>query len=117
MTDTKHSLEQVLEAIEKGITRTGTAKVLGCTPETVYNYAKRWKTVNDALHSKRRELVDLAEMGLRGAVLAREPWAVTFTLRTLGKDEGYTERHEVTGKDGEPITFIEVARQKAESSE
>jgi len=103
MTETKHTLEQVLAAIDKGCTRTGAAKVLGCTPETVYNYSKRWKSVYDALHNKRRELVDLAEMGLRSAVLRGEPWAVTFALRTLGKEEGYTERQEITGANGNAI--------------
>lgn len=29
-----------------------------------------------------------------------------FIAKTLGKDEGYTERHETTGKDGNPIVFM-----------
>lgn len=29
-----------------------------------------------------------------------------FIAKTLGKDEGYTERSEVTGKDGNPIVFM-----------
>lgn len=98
-----HTLEQVLAAVEKGITRTGTAKVLGCSRETIRRYCKRWKAVADAFEERRVEMVDLAEMALRGAVLRGEPWAVTFALRTLGKSEGYTERHEVTGRDGEPL--------------
>lgn len=97
----RHSLDEVLAAIEKGITRTGAAKVLGVSPVTLWRYAKRWKAVDQALREKRRELVDLAEMGLRGAVLRGEPWAIAFTLRTLGKDEGYTERLEHTGRDGQ----------------
>ena len=30
-------------------------------------------------------------------------WAVLFTLRTLGKDQGFSERYEVTGQAGGPI--------------
>lgn len=102
-TQTKHSLEEVLEAVEKGITKMGAAKVLGCPWQTLNRYCHRWESVDAAIKTKRRELVDLAEMGLRGAVIRQEPWAVTFTLRTLGKDEGYTDRTEHTGKDGGPI--------------
>lgn len=81
-----YTLNQALAAVEKGITIIGTAKVLGCHPDTIRRYARRWKSVADALEVKRLEMVDLAEMGLRGAVLRGEPWAVTFALKTLGKE-------------------------------
>ena len=29
-----------------------------------------------------------------------------FVAKTLGKDEGYSERNELTGKDGTPIVFM-----------
>lgn len=29
-----------------------------------------------------------------------------FIAKTQGKDEGYTERNEVTGKDGSPVVFM-----------
>ncbi len=103
MANTKHTLEQALEAADKGITKAGAARVLGVSRQTMVGYCKRWKTLAEAFADKRGELVDLAEMGLRGAVLRGEAWAVAFTLRTLGKDEGYTERQEHTGKDGGPI--------------
>lgn len=106
----KYLLADVLEAVEKGITITGAAKVLGCSRMTMVNYRKRWTTVDLALRERRRELVDLSEMALRGAVLRGEPWAVTFTLKTLGKDDGFTERHEITGANAEPIQFIDVTR-------
>lgn len=108
MGEARHTLDQALEAVEKGITKTGAARVLGVTRQTIENYCHRWKTVADAFSSKRKELVDLSEMGLRGAVLRSEPWAIAFALRTLGKDEGYTERHEHTGAAGGPISFREV---------
>ena len=104
----RHTLEQVIEAIDKGITKAGTARVLGVTRQTVSNYCKRWKTVADAFYDKRVELVDLSEMGLRGAVLRGEPWAIAFALRTLGKNEGYTERIEHSGPEGGPISIREI---------
>ena len=91
----KHNLATVLDAVDKGITRIGAAKVLGCSYETVVNYCKRWQSVDDAFRVKRRELVDLSEMGLRGAVLNKDPWAIQFVLRTLGRDDGYGERIDI----------------------
>lgn len=29
-----------------------------------------------------------------------------FALKTLGKDKGYSERTELTGKDGTPVNFV-----------
>src|SRR5574340_1550879 len=83
---TKHNLETVLEAIERGVTVTGTARVLQVSRTTVDKYRKRWKSVDAAILAKRHELVDLAEMGLRVAVVKGEGWAVTFALRTLAKE-------------------------------
>lgn len=76
------------------------AKKLGCSDETIYNYAKRYKAVGDALRQQRGQFVDMAELKLWNAVNEGEAWAVQFALRTLGKERGYVERSEVTGKDG-----------------
>ena len=111
-----HTLEEVLEAVDKGKTKTGAAKLLRVTWQTVDNYCKRWKAVDVAFKVCRREMVDLAEMGLRGAVLRGEPWAVTFALKTLGKDQGYTERTEVSGPEGGPIRITEVVVERSPSA-
>ncbi len=37
------------------------------------------------------------------AVNKGQPWAVSLVLKTLGKERGYVERGEITGKGGEPI--------------
>lgn len=113
----KYTLAQVLEAVEKGITVAGTARVLGCTRRTVYSYATRWKSVAKALFEKRVELVDLSEMALRGAVLRGEPWAVALTLKTLGKDRGFTERQEIVNQDGQTEVVIKVVRTGEEIDE
>ena len=105
---TRHTLEDVLAAIEKGYTKTGTATMLGVTWQTVDNYSKRWQSVRDALLNKRRELVDLGEVSLRRAIVAGEPYAVGLVLKTLGKDLGYTERTEVSGPDGGPLNIVYV---------
>lgn len=50
------------------------------------------------------ELVALAATGLSDALKKRAPWALKFTLTTKGKDLGFTERKEFTGKDGQPLS-------------
>lgn len=72
------------------------AKKLGCSDDTIYNYAKRHKAVSDALRQQRGQFVDMAELKLWNAVNEGEAWAVQFALRTLGKERGYVERSEVT---------------------
>ena len=99
----KFKIDQVIDAIQRAQTPTGAARLLGCHPDTIRNYARRYATVKDALDAEREEIVDYAEMGLRGAVLNKEAWAIAFSLKTLGKSRGYVERQEVTGKDGGAI--------------
>lgn len=103
----KCTLPQVLEAVERAKTRSGAARLLGVKAMTVWRYSKRWRQMEEALYEKRLELVHLAEVGLRHAVEREEPWAIAFTLKTLGKDMGYTERVERAGTDGRPVQ-IEV---------
>ena len=98
-------IDEILAAIEEGHTPTGAAHVLRCHADTIRNYAKRYPKVDAALKSKRRDIVDLAESGLRIAVLNKEAWAIAFALKTLGKDDGYTERQEVTGANGDSIVI------------
>ena len=83
------------------------AQILGCSHVTVYNYAKRYPSVQKAIDANRGEVIDAAELALYDAVLAKEHWAVAFTLRTIGRDRGYVEKQalDVTS-GGEPLTVI-----------
>jgi len=108
---------EVIEAAYKGKGKTTiVAHLLGCTPETVRNYVKRYRTVaiafEEARHTFKSGLVDKAELKLEEAVMDGKAWAVRYALATQGKDRGYTERVEQTGADGGPvqITTIEVVK-------
>ena len=79
------------------------AKELACSPHTIYRRAEKEKKVQDIINSYRGQLIDKAELKLEQAVMAGEPWAVQFSLRTIGKSRGYVERNEVTGADGGAI--------------
>ena len=114
----RYTAQEVIDALEKGYTCVGAGQLLGCSAETVRNYANKYPTVKAALKAKRTELVDLAEMSLRRAIVAGEGWAVALTLKTLGKDEGYVEcvQNEVSGPDGGPVTFRVIYERKRDGS-
>jgi len=81
------------------------ANALGCSPHTIYRRAEKNKKVQEVIDVQRGKLIDKAELKLEQAVMNGEPWAVTLTLKSLGKNRGYVERQEVTGKDGEGVTL------------
>lgn len=108
-----YTTDQIIEALRatNGLISLA-ARSLNCSPNTIYHRAKTTKAVRDVIQNARGELIDMAEARLRTMVIASDPWAVGFVLRTLGKERGYTERLEVTGEDGEPIAVrtIEVIK-------
>lgn len=87
------------------------AQIVGCRRETIYEYAKKYKTVQSAIDESRltfdEGLLDLAEAKLRGAILNDESWAIKYALDKKGAKLGYMDakRHEITGKDGDAMTF------------
>jgi hypothetical protein len=82
------------------------AKRLGCDPDTVQNYCKRYPTVQAAKDAERGEMVDTAELKLWQSIQNGEAWGITLALKTIGKDRGYVERVEQTGKDGAPLQML-----------
>jgi hypothetical protein len=113
MSDTKHDLDTVIDAIRgtgqwlkggqpntSGGNLSAVARRLNVTRATVYNYAKRWKTVEDAIDEEKQGMLDFTENQLFKQVQAGNITAIIFTLKTLGKNRGYVERQEITGKDG-----------------
>lgn len=100
----KYTTEQIIAALKavNGMIYLA-ARRLGCEPKTIYRRSEQNQSVKQAIQDSRGELVDIAEQKLRAAVIDREPWAVAMVVKTLGKDRGYVERNEVTGKDGAAV--------------
>lgn len=100
----RYTAAEVIEAIERarGI-KAVAAKILGCSRRTIDNYAKRYATVARACRQARETLIDVAEGQLVKAVDSGEWPAVRYTLATLGKERGYSERTEVTGAGGKAL--------------
>jgi hypothetical protein len=87
----RYTASQVIDALRhtKGLVHQA-AKLLRCDPETIQNYCKRYPPVQQAKQDARAELLDLATLQLIHAVERGDMWAILFTLRTLGKDRGWS---------------------------
>lgn len=92
------------------------ARQLDCSPNTIYNYASRYPTIQEAIDNERGLLVDTAELALWKAIQNGEGWAISLTLKTLGKSRGYVERSEITGSDGSEL-IVRVVRESSTRAE
>jgi hypothetical protein len=97
------------------------AQRLGCDPETIRNYCKRYPTVQAVREAQRGTMLDAAELKLWQAIQNGESWAITLALKTLGKDRGYVEQQKLaltdpTGEHPAEVTVIYLPS-KAPSAE
>jgi len=90
------------------------ARLLGVSRFALYKFIEKHE-LGQLLEDSRAAIVDHAESGLRRAVLNGEPWAVSLTLRTIGRARGYVERseQEVSGKNGAAIAIRHVFDHRA----
>lgn len=109
----KCTQDAVLKALEKA---SGTvyiaARTLNVTPQTLFNYAKKWPAVREMIDAQRGQAVDHAEVQLYKAARRGVAWAVCFLLKTQGKNRGYTERQEYSGPDGGPLQYADVSNEE-----
>lgn len=92
---------QLAEAIEKsGGNVTKAARALGITRWALQKRIGKNKELQQLVIDARETMVDLAEGQLKSQVRQGNITAIIFTLKTLGKERGYVERSEITGKDG-----------------
>lgn len=98
--------EQVIKAIKSsGGVKTSIAKRLGVTRQTFDNYLDRWVTVKEAYEEEKAGVSDAA----RSVVIAdivnnRSVETAKWWLRMKESDEfSDKSKHELTGKDGEPL--------------
>ncbi|MFA4974888.1 MAG: hypothetical protein WC683_19980 [bacterium] len=103
----RYSNKQVCEALDdsRGMIRLA-AKSLGCAPSTLTRRAESEPAIKQKIADLRELELDKSEVALFEARDRGEGWAIKFHLATIGKNRGYVERIESTGKDGEPIAMI-----------
>ena len=91
----KFTADDVIRAIiaARGIKSTA-ADNLGCSRQTIDNYIARNPEIGAVYVAERDRLLDQAESQLVVKVDAGDWPAIRFTLATLGKGRGFTERTE-----------------------
>ncbi len=82
------------------------ARKAGVTYRTIKRYADEYPTVAEAYKESKETMLDVAEGKLYQAIGKGESWAICFYLKTQGKQRGYVERQEFTGKDGNPLQMV-----------
>lgn len=96
--------EQVAMALRatRGL-KSHAARRLKCDPSTITHYFAEFPGLQKVCKEIIDETLDLAESKLWEGVKEGDKTSIIFTLKTLGKHRGYSERYEVTGADGAPI--------------
>lgn len=114
----EYTAQQMADAIKssRGL-KSHAAQRLGCNRATVDRYIREYATVKQAHEEARQATTDLAEASLYRAIQNGEGWATCFYLKTQGKDRGYVERQEVTGRDGGAIETRELSKTEREATE
>lgn len=82
------------------------ARSFGVSRKTVHNRVNESQTLQEALEQARETMLDNAESVLYKRVLEGSTAELLFFLKTQGRDRGYTERHEITGKDGGELRIV-----------
>jgi len=79
------------------------AKKLGVRRETIMEIIKNDELLQEVRKEEKQRMLDIAEMKLLSSIKMGESYAITFFLKTQGRDRGYQERTEITTPKDEPI--------------
>ena len=88
------------------------AAVLKVAPGTLTKYIKKHPVLQDSLVDIQDGLLDIAESELMKAIKAGKAWAICFMLKCQGKNRGWVERQEHTGKEREDLTINIIPAKK-----
>lgn len=82
------------------------ARSYGVSRQAVHNWINASSTAQQALHDARESMLDTAESMLYKKIVDGDNTMIIFLLKTQGKERGYSERFEHTGRDGGPIVMV-----------
>ncbi|MCO5190729.1 MAG: helix-turn-helix domain-containing protein [Anaerolineae bacterium] len=92
-----YTVQQVIDALYKGggyVSKA--ASILGCVPQTVYNYRDRHPTIAAEWNAIREARHDFVENALHEQIRQGNITAIIFYLKTQAKSRGYVEQPAVT---------------------
>ena len=95
------------------------ARSFGVSRQSVFAFIKARPSLQAIVVECRETLLDNCESILHRAILSGAPWAVRLFLLTIGKNRGYVQRTEVSGREGGPVKHVveTVVRSRAEAKE
>ena len=92
-------------------------RALGVKRHTVFGFIRRRPELRKIVEQCRETRIDEAESALDAAVQRGEGWAISLTLKTIGKSRGYYEKTEVDVRDLDRWIEQELARLAARQSQ
>lgn len=101
----KVSKKALIQAIKgSGGIVSNVARKLGISWSTAEIHINKYPEAISAFKDEKEAILDMAENELFKKVKAGSEPMIKYILSTKGKERGYTERTEVTGKDGAPVS-------------
>ena len=83
------------------------AKSLSVDRATLYKWIEQ-EGLEEAVIEGRNTRIDFVESKLDQKINSVDTTAIIFFLKTQGKNRGYVERQEITGKDGQKIFEVSI---------
>ena len=78
-------------------------KAVSINRTTYYDWMERDPAFAESVEAIRQEQIDTVESALLNKIEDGDTTAVIFYLKTKGKERGYSERTELTGRDGKDL--------------
>jgi len=104
-----------IDQIEFALTKsrglvTPAAEALNVTYQAIYSRISKSRRLQRLLSDVREAMLDRCEGTLLDYIDDKNLTAVIYYLKTIGKSRGYSERHEVSGIDGDSVKIERIER-------
>lgn len=105
MAYSKKFRDEVLDEYRKSMANvTVTCRKMKINPVTFYNWCREFQDFGEQVqYIKETERQDFVEHALFDRISKGDTTAIIFACKTICKERGYVERHEVVGKEGRPL--------------
>lgn len=82
------------------------AKRVGCDWSTARRAIEKSPKLTEMFENEREAILDMAESTIFMSIKNGDTQDAKWLLSRLGKNRGYSERQEITGRDGEPVEVL-----------
>lgn len=102
-----YTKEEIIEALKKcGGFVSVAAKMVGCTPNTIYTFRNTYPEVKQIFDEIKEEKKDFVENKLWNKIKNDDTTCILFYLKCIAKDRGYVERQEHKVEGGVKLESI-----------